>query len=101
MNSEMAWGMHLVISGRVQGVGYRAWLVARAEAGGLSGWVRNRSDGTVEAFLAGNDHAIVAILSDARRGPAAAQVTAVEARHVDRDPEGLQHTTGIIVLSTV
>ena len=94
-------GLHLVISGRVQGVGYRAWFAARAEEVGLSGWVRNRSDGTVEAFLAGEDHAIVAVISDARRGPPAAEVIAVDARQVDRDPERVGHTIGIMVLPTV
>ena len=43
----------LVISGRVHGVGYRDWMVARAEALGVSGWVRNRRDGSIEALVDG------------------------------------------------
>ncbi len=45
---------HLRISGWVQGVGYRDWLVTRARGLGLSGWVRNRSDGSVEALIGGD-----------------------------------------------
>jgi acylphosphatase len=44
----------LVITGRVHGVGYRAWLVHKARELGLSGWVRNRPDGAVEALIAGD-----------------------------------------------
>ncbi len=44
--------IRVIISGRVQGVGYRAWTVAMAGDSGLKGWVRNRSDGTVEAVFA-------------------------------------------------
>ena len=44
---------HLTITGRVQGVGYRAFVVHAAERHGLEGWVRNRKDGSVEAVVAG------------------------------------------------
>lgn len=68
----------LRIHGRVQGVGYRAWLVDQATAAGLSGWVRNRSDGSVEALLAGGEDAVGAVLLAARRGPTGARVDRIE-----------------------
>jgi acylphosphatase len=67
----------LVITGLVQGVGYRDWLVAQAEAAGLSGWVRNRTDGSVEALLAGEAAAVAHVVEACRSGPAAARVVAV------------------------
>ena len=69
---------HLRIAGRVQGVGYRDALRREALANGVSGWVRNRRDGTVEALLQGGPAAVDAILAWARRGPPAARVTGVD-----------------------
>ncbi len=74
---------HLSVSGRVQGVGYRYSLCAAAQANGISGWVRNRRDGTVEAVLQGTPEAVERILSWARRGPPGARVTAVEVRDAE------------------
>jgi acylphosphatase len=71
---------HLVITGRVQGVGYRDALRAEAERRGVAGWVRNRRDGSVEALLQGSDSAVEATIAWARRGPPAARVAAVEVR---------------------
>jgi acylphosphatase len=68
----------LSIAGRVQGVGYRDWLVAEAMAAGLSGWVRNRADGSVEALLAGDAEAVARVAEACRSGPPAARVVAVE-----------------------
>ena len=68
----------LRISGRVQGVGYRYALCAEAQANGISGWVRNCRDGTVEAVLQGNPEAVERILAWVKRGPPGARVTAVE-----------------------
>ena len=75
----MAMTLHLRIAGRVQGVGYRYALQARAQAGGISGWVRNRPDGTVEAVVQGSPQAVEKILAWARLGPPAARVTEVRA----------------------
>ena len=74
---------HLRISGRVQGVGFRAALQFEAQANGISGWVRNRRDGTVEAVVQGNPQAIEKILAWARRGPPIAHVATVDARPAD------------------
>lgn len=62
------------VSGRVQGVWYRGWTVERATLYGLSGWVRNRSDGSVEALFAGHAVAVDAMVGECRRGPPAARV---------------------------
>jgi acylphosphatase len=67
----------LTIEGRVQGVGYRASFADEAVALGLSGWVRNRRDGSVEACVHGEAAAIDAIILWARRGPPAARVSNV------------------------
>ena len=74
-----------MIMGRVQGVGYRDALKAQAESLGVSGWVRNRSDGSVEAVLQGSEHAVQAALSWARRGPALARVSNVRVQPLNSD----------------
>jgi acylphosphatase len=69
---------HLRITGRVQGVGYRQWMCAEAERLGVSGWVRNRRDGSVEALVDGQAEALELLIERARRGPPAARVSGVE-----------------------
>jgi len=73
----------LLIVGRVQGVGYRDWMVARARRLGIAGWVRNRADGVVEALVAGEEAAVEEILRACRRGPAAAEVTSITEEWAD------------------
>lgn len=86
----------LVATGRVQGVGYRAWFVARARTLGLDGWVRNRPDGSVEAVVQGTEAAVAAIVAAARAGPPAARVAAVTTEDTgDPVPPGfVQRPTG-------
>ena len=69
---------HLTISGTVQGVFYRESMRAQAEQLGVTGWVRNRSDGTVEAIVQGTAETVTAIIAWAQRGPKQAQVIKVE-----------------------
>lgn len=68
---------HVLISGRVQGVGYRDWMRREATRLGVSGWVRNRGDGSVEAMVDGAEDAVEELLRACRRGPRAAVVTEV------------------------
>jgi acylphosphatase len=69
--------VHLLITGRVQGVGYRDWTRREAVRLGLSGWVRNRPEGSVEALIHGDDATIGQMLDACRGGPPAARVEAV------------------------
>ena len=85
-----------LIEGRVQGVGYRAWLRDEAERRGLSGTVRNLSDGRVEAVIIGSYAETDALLAACRQGPPAAKVTGIGLDPVD-DP----NVTGMIVLPTL
>jgi acylphosphatase len=65
---------HLVIHGRVQGVGFRYHMAHEAARLGVAGWVRNRSDGTVEAIIVGTSEALAGLLAWARKGPGSARV---------------------------
>ncbi len=67
----------LLISGRVQGVGYRDWLVDKARELGVSGWVRNRMDGSLEALVAGEVAAVEEVCRLCRRGPRLAEVSSI------------------------
>ena len=65
------------IEGLVHGVGFRDWMVGEARRLGLSGWVRNRRDGTVEALIDGDNAAVDEMLRLCRRGPLLAEVSAI------------------------
>jgi acylphosphatase len=69
--------VRLRITGRVQGVGYRMWAERTAVQLGISGWVRNRSDGTVELLATGSEGAIAALIRACNEGPRAAVVADV------------------------
>lgn len=70
--------VRIVLSGRVQGVGFRAWTERRARELGLSGWVRNLRDGTVEALFHGPTDVVQEMIGHCRRGPARARVEVLE-----------------------
>jgi acylphosphatase len=67
----------VAIRGRVQGVGYRAWVDHQAQAYGLEGWVRNRRDGSVEALFSGPAEVVTKMIALCRRGPSSARVETV------------------------
>ncbi len=79
--------MRLVIGGRVQGVGFRVFAMREAGALGLKGWVRNRSDGTVEAVVSGADDKVKTFITKCTRGPAAARVTHIDMESVEPPEE--------------
>jgi acylphosphatase len=80
----------LTISGRVQGVGYRDWAIETGLRLGLTGWVRNRRDGAVEALIVGEEGAVGRMIEACRRGPSMARVEEIDVDPVDLDilPEG-------------
>jgi len=86
----MALQARLTITGRVQGVGYRDWAMATARRLGLTGWVRNRRDGAVEALIVGEETAVGEMIEACQRGPSMARVEAVDVDPVDLDilPDG-------------
>jgi acylphosphatase len=77
-----------LITGRVQGVWYRGWTMETAVGLGLRGWVRNRSDGSVEALFVGPADKVAAMLAACRRGPPAAQVVDITTEPAE-PPAGL------------
>lgn len=85
IDSESGAGIirHVLIRGRVQGVGYRAWVERAAARHRLAGWVRNRRDGTVEAVFAGPTEAVETMIEACREGPYGARVDAVDHRDSD------------------
>lgn len=79
--------IHLIVRGRVQGVYFRQSAKDQADASGLAGWVRNRTDGTVEAVVEGPAEGVAQFLDWCHRGPTHAQVEEVEATELE--PAGL------------
>ena len=78
--------LHLLIEGRVQGVGYRQWFAGEARSLGLTGWVRNRADGRVEAVVSGASDLVERLFAAAQRGPRFASVSRIE-RHGIKDDD--------------
>ena len=80
--------VRVLISGRVQGVWYRAWTKEQAVSRGLSGWVRNRTDGTVEALFSGSEETVADMISACRQGPPLARVQDMVQEDVDEPESG-------------
>src|ERR1700677_2018291 len=81
----------VTIQGRVQGVGYRAWVEHQARVHHIEGWVRNRRDGSVEALIAGPADGVSNMFALCRRGPAAARVEAVRDEPANSDALNLRY----------
>jgi len=80
--------VHVRITGRVQGVGFRAWMRGQANARNLSGWVRNLPDGAVEAVICGPPDAVDEMIEACKDGPRWANVAAVEVSDEAQDAGG-------------
>ena len=92
----------VVVRGRVQGVGYRAWTEDTAILNGLDGWVRNRRDGAVEAVFAGSAEAVEGMIEACRRGPDSARVEAVDVHEAGPSELAMRRgQDGFSVLPTV
>jgi acylphosphatase len=92
----------VTIRGRVQGVGYRAFVAHQAMALGLQGWVRNRRDGSVEALFAGAANVVSDMVALCRRGPPYARVDALEEEPANSDTLNLRLMgEGFSVLPTI
>lgn len=79
---------HVWVSGMVQGVNFRWYMIDRARQRGVGGWVRNLPDGRVEAVFEGDEDSVRSMVEWCRRGPRGARVTGVET--VDETPEGVR-----------
>jgi acylphosphatase len=78
LDPEMTCRRRVVVHGRVQGVGFRMACARRASARGLSGWVRNRADGTVEAVFEGEPPEVEELVAWCSDGPQMSKVTGIE-----------------------
>ena len=80
----------VIVRGRVQGVGYRAWTEIAALERGLEGWVRNRRDGSVEALFIGPKDDVAAMVEACRNGPPGARVDVLDQREARPDDGALR-----------
>jgi acylphosphatase len=86
MSDDEITSMRLKIEGFVQAVGYRNFVIEKARAFNLDGWVRNRSDGTVEALVSGSTKSVEAFVSACTQGPPGSRVKGIEL-HNSEPPE--------------
>ena len=94
--------VRVVIRGRVQGIGYRAWTEITALEQGLEGWVRNCRDGSVEAVFAGPKEVVLAVIELCRQGPPGARVDGIDQRAARSDDLALRRRGELFsVLATV
>lgn len=92
---------HLIISGIVQGVGYRQWFRREADRRGLSGWVRNRADETVEAVVSGSRAAVDDLVREAMNGPMGAKVDRIDRREANEDETRVVRAGEMAILPTL
>lgn len=79
-------GRHVCVTGSVQGVFFRAWTQQQANELGISGWVRNCADGSVEAHLSGEEAVVADMIERLRDGPPTAVVSRLEVAEVEPEP---------------
>jgi acylphosphatase len=77
--------VRIIVKGRVQGVGFRAFISREASRHTIRGWVRNRRDGSVEALLSGAQEEVDAVIAACRQGPRLARVTGIAEEPADDD----------------
>jgi acylphosphatase len=92
---------HVVFRGRVQGVGFRAFVEETAASTRVDGWVRNRRDGTVEAVFAGDANAVDETIAACREGPSIARIDTVDVRDGSANELALRGSEKFAVLPTV
>jgi acylphosphatase len=92
---------HVMFHGRVQGVGFRAFVEDVATSRGLEGWVRNRRSGSVEAVLSGEAADVDGVIDACRKGPPSARVERVDQREATASELALRGTEAFAVLATV
>ena len=76
---------HIIVKGKVQGVGFRYWLYKAAVQKNINGWVRNKISGEVEAVLIGNDAEINNLIKLCKKGPASSKVVKVEVQNYQKE----------------
>ena len=76
---------HIVITGKVQGVGFRYWLYQAAKQRNIDGWVRNKISGEVEALLIGDDVEIDNLIRLCKKGPPSSKVTKIKVRNYQKE----------------
>ena len=81
-------GKHIVITGKVQGVGFRYWLYKAAVRNNINGWVKNKISGEVEALLIGNDTEINNLIKLCKKGPLYSKVTKIEVQNYQKEHLG-------------
>ncbi len=84
-NNIKTKSVHLLISGRVQGVGFRYFVLQKARETGVNGWVRNLNDGRVEALISGDEDAVEKMVAFCRRGPESAIVENTDLTHPEQE----------------
>jgi len=91
----------VIISGRVQGVGYRDWTRHVARGRGIAGWVRNRRDGSVEALFSGSSEAVAGMIAACRNGPSSAIVDGIDEHDAEQSELALRGDKEFAVLPTL
>lgn len=92
---------HLIISGTVQGIGYRESMRREAEHLGVDGWVRNRREGTVEALIDGDPDAVRQLIGWAHQGPRGARISGVKVTGADETVDSGETLSGFEIRPTV